>query len=125
MNFRDAIQRIQQQSSELCVRSGACSSCPYRRDVPAGIWHADEYEKLRAYDRDTSEQPMAPFLCHQQDGTLCAGWVAVHGMNLLGLRVGIASGKIRQPLVHTCGECQRQHRIKSGKAKTIRRRKKI
>lgn len=59
-----------------------CGSCPYRRDVPAGIWAADEYEKLPAYDGEPIEQLMkegiALFYCHQQDGKLCAGWVGVH-----------------------------------------------
>lgn len=61
-----------------------CGSCPYRRDVPAGVWSADEYMKLPAYDGDTGEQIMkgatGVFLCHQQPGRLCAGWVGCHDM---------------------------------------------
>lgn len=65
-----------------------CRSCPYRKDVPSGVWAAEEYEKLPEYDRETAEQPISAFLCHQQDGRLCAGWVAVHDMeNSLGLRL--------------------------------------
>lgn len=69
-----------------------CASCPYRKDVPSGIWHRDEYEKLLTYDGDIPEQLMkgglATFLCHQRDGHLCAGWVAAHGPhNLLALRL--------------------------------------
>jgi Family of unknown function (DUF6283) len=65
-----------------------CGSCPYRRDVPAGIWAAEEYEKLPAYDRETWAQPLGMFMCHQQDGCLCGGWLAGHGPeNLLALRV--------------------------------------
>lgn len=60
--------------------------------MPSGIWHPSEYEKLLAYDGDMSEQLMkgglAAFLCHQRDGNLCAGWVAVHGPHdLLALRL--------------------------------------
>lgn len=56
-----------------------CESCPYRRDAPAGLWTADEYEKLPDYDKEPMwEQPAAAFYCHQQDGRLCAGWVACH-----------------------------------------------
>ena len=29
------------------VRSQPCSSCPYRKDVPSGVWAHHEYEKLR------------------------------------------------------------------------------
>jgi hypothetical protein len=64
-----------------------CESCPYRRDVPSGVWVAEEYAKLPAYDRPTGEQPAAIFLCHQQDGRACAGWVGCHDMdNSLAVR---------------------------------------
>lgn len=65
-----------------------CGSCPYRRDVPSGIWADEEYEKLLAFDRETGFQPPSAFMCHQQDGRLCAGWVGCHDMDeSLGLRV--------------------------------------
>lgn len=65
-----------------------CGSCPYRKDVPSGLWAEEEYVKLPPYDNDTPEQPMAAFFCHQQDGRLCAGWVGCHDMrNNLGLRI--------------------------------------
>lgn len=61
-----------------------CGTCPYRRDVPAGIWSVDEYAKLPRYDGDTGEQvekaAFGLFYCHQQDGKLCAGWVGCHDM---------------------------------------------
>ncbi len=75
-----------------------CGSCPYRRDVPSGLWEGEEYEKLIDYDGDTAEQPIGVFLCHRQDGRACAGWVAVHDMdNSLALRLGCASGHIEDP----------------------------
>jgi hypothetical protein len=49
--------------------------------VPSGVWVAEEYAKLPAYDRPTGEQPAGLFLCHQQDGRACAGWVGCHDMN--------------------------------------------
>lgn len=59
-----------------------CGTCPYRLDVPAGIWSADEYLKLPRYDGDTGDQFMKGavglFFCHQNDGCLCAGWVGCH-----------------------------------------------
>lgn len=70
-----------------------CGSCPYRRDVPSGIWAASEYSKLIDYDQDLPFQPPGIFLCHQQDrdseqSRLCAGWVGCHGgKNLLGVRL--------------------------------------
>lgn len=55
-----------------------CGSCPYRRDVPSGIWSKEEYDKLLKYDGETWEQSPAVFMCHQRDGCLCGGWLACH-----------------------------------------------
>jgi hypothetical protein len=64
-----------------------CGSCPYRRDVPSGIWAKHEYEKLPGYDGETWQQTMSIFMCHQRDGQLCGGWLACHGpQELLALR---------------------------------------
>ena len=79
--------------ADLPRPSGApCGSCPYRRDVPAGIWDASEYEKLRRYDGGTLDQLMqggtGMFFCHQNDGHLCAGWVGCHDLDhLLAVRM--------------------------------------
>lgn len=68
----------------LTPRKTPCPSCPYRRDVPSGIWAASEYEKLPLYDGTTGEQAVKGafqlFDCHQTDGHLCAGWVGCHDM---------------------------------------------
>jgi hypothetical protein len=59
-----------------------CGSCPYRKDVPSGVWAREEYEKLKTYDGEPFEQVLkggiSLFMCHQNDGTLCAGWVGCH-----------------------------------------------
>lgn len=73
-------------------RKKPCASCPYRRDVPSGIWAANEYEKLPLYDGGTIDQLMqggtALFFCHQNDGRLCAGWVGCHDMDhAIALRI--------------------------------------
>lgn len=65
-----------------------CGSCPYRCDVPSGIWDRSEYDKLPGYDGKTWEQSPALFMCHQRDGRLCAGWLACHDTDhLLALRI--------------------------------------
>lgn len=76
-----------------------CESCPYRRDVPSGVWDATEYEKLIEYDRETFDQPHGLFQCHQNgrddpSARLCAGWVAVHGDELLALRIAVATNRV-------------------------------
>lgn len=69
-----------------------CTTCPYRRDVPSGIWSADEYAKLPPYDRPTMEQPPTLFMCHQNSDGLCTGWLQSyanreHRYDLLALRL--------------------------------------
>ncbi|MFD7972971.1 DUF6283 family protein [Streptomyces clavifer] len=77
-----------------------CDSCPYRRDVPSGIWAVEEYEKLRRYDVPTPEQPAAVFLCHQNDrgsetSRLCSGWLGCHDTHhLLALRIAALDGTL-------------------------------
>lgn len=57
-----------------------CASCPYRQDVPSGLWAAEEYAKLPGYDEP--QQAFEVFHCHQelQTGvdTVCRGWLATH-----------------------------------------------
>lgn len=68
--------------------SHPCGSCPYRRDVPSGLWHREEYTKLPRYDAETFAQPTGIFLCHQADGRVCAGWAGCHDTyELLALRL--------------------------------------
>lgn len=76
-----------------------CVSCPYRRDVPSGVWAAEEYAKLPGYDLPTWEQPPGVFLCHQRDERVCAGWAAVHGdEHALALRLAVATGLMPEAL---------------------------
>jgi hypothetical protein len=77
-----------------------CASCPYREDVPSGVWDEKEYAKLPAFDGPTYAQPGALFLCHQHDrdderARVCAGWAGCHDMGeSLGLRIAAVSGEI-------------------------------
>lgn len=80
------------------VAKAPCKSCPYRKDVPSGVWDASEYDRLTDYDGEIIEQLMAGgrglFMCHQRDGCLCAGWLATHGPdNLLALRLNASEVK--------------------------------
>lgn len=73
------------------VRSQPCEACPYRQDVPSGIWTKDEYDKLPPYDAPTGEQPIATFGCHAAPEFYCHGWAVVHSnrgreFELLALR---------------------------------------
>lgn len=76
----------------VAIKRSPCASCPYRKDVPSGIWHEDEYAKITPYDLDTASQPLSLFLCHQNDGCLCRGWLDCHGAELLALRMAAIKG---------------------------------
>lgn len=74
------------------IRSQPCSACPYRVDVPSGVWAASEYEKLRPYDEPTGSQPFNAFACHATPEHLCRGWAECHSnrghaYELLALRM--------------------------------------
>lgn len=107
-------------SEKLRPRKTPCASCPYRKDVPAGVWHRSEYEKLPPYDRDTGSQPPNLFMCHQQDGNLCAGWCAVHGDESLALRMGVSFGQVDPSAIeyttdvplHPSGKAAAEHGMK-------------
>jgi hypothetical protein len=72
-----------------------CASCPYRVDVPAGVWAEEEYHKLPGYDRETMHQPPVVFLCHQRNGHICSGWAGCHDMGQsLGVRFAVMSGAL-------------------------------
>jgi hypothetical protein len=75
-----------------------CGSCPYRRDVPSGVWSPEEYDKLPEYDNDTGEQPFAIFMCHRQDNRVCAGWAGCHDMEE-AIAVRIARPELAEALL--------------------------
>lgn len=76
-----------------------CGSCPYRCDVPSGVWSAEEYAKLPGYDGDIADQleagALGVFMCHQRDGCICGGWLATHGAgNLLAVALAASQGHV-------------------------------
>ena len=89
----------------LTVDKSPCKSCPYRKDVPSGVWDASEYKKLLDYD-DPIEAPgldrimarLKRFDCHQRNGKLCAGWVGCHGaQNLVAINMAMSMGATVDP----------------------------
>lgn len=65
-----------------------CGSCPYRKDIPSGVWSEVEYDKLKKYDGETWQQSPSLFMCHQRDGCVCGGWLQTHDTDhLLALRI--------------------------------------
>jgi Family of unknown function (DUF6283) len=86
------------------VRPLPCEACPYRRDVPSGLWAEHEYDKLVEYDRPTGSQPFAAFACHASPEALCHGWAVTHTtrgheFDLLALRLEPQDGPIPAPVI--------------------------
>lgn len=72
-------------------RKNPCPSCPFRKECPSGLWAAEEYDKLPAYDAPTWDQPPTVFMCHTGPDEACAGWVATFDMaQMLGLRIRVS-----------------------------------
>lgn len=74
-----------------------CKSCPYRLDVPSGIWDPEEYAKLPTYDGSIADQAVAGattvFCCHTDPERLCAGWCGTHDLEEnLGIRLAAVAG---------------------------------
>lgn len=83
------------------ARKTPCGSCPYRREVASGIWHESEYAKLEGYDGDIIDQSAhAVFMCHQQDGCVCSGWLGHRDpAGLLAVRLGISRGDLAPEVI--------------------------
>lgn len=80
-------------------RRNPCASCPYRTQVPSGIWDESEYQKLPGYDGEIHEQTAtAIFMCHQMDGCACSGWLGhrEHPEDMLAVRLGVLRGALDQ-----------------------------
>jgi Family of unknown function (DUF6283) len=85
------------------VLAKPCTSCPYRKDHPSGVWASEEYEKLRDYDRNRA---FGTFLCHQTNAngieTVCRGWLSV-ARESIAVRLGISHGQFTPEQVYA--EC--------------------
>lgn len=78
-------------TSSAKPRKSPCASCPYRTNVPSGIWDESEYAKLARYDGEIFEQSAdAVFMCHQGCGSVCSGWLGHRPPeDLLAVRLGL------------------------------------
>jgi hypothetical protein len=104
-------------SEQIEPRKTACATCPYRCNVPSGIWDPEEYDKLVRYDGDTSSQPMAVFRCHQGDGSICAGWFRHRDpADLLAVRMAVITGSLDPAFVEAWHPHQAEGVFRSGEA---------
>lgn len=86
--------------SELahCVRP--CTNCPWRRDSPAGEFSVERFAALRVTTGLPGREAGldAPiFACHKSEpgqDRACAGWLAVAGVDHLGVRLAVVLGRL-------------------------------
>lgn len=84
---------------KMHVPKKACSTCPYRRDTPLGVWSPEEYEKLRVFDKEPWEDlgSIKTFHCHQENvtrvQTVCRGWLDVHQDGVC-VRIAVMNGSL-------------------------------
>lgn len=83
-------------TDQLHVAPRPCSTCPYARSTPPGIWHPDEYAKLATYD-DRTSPTLAVFACHQSNATgvdtVCRGWTITHADHP-AIRLAVVTGRL-------------------------------
>ncbi|QIV79781.1 hypothetical protein EXE63_00765 (plasmid) [Mycolicibacterium frederiksbergense] len=91
-----------------CVRP--CANCPWRRDSPAGEFPAERYDALRTTAGAPGHEAAlgAPiFACHKSEpgrDRACAGWLAIAGINHLGVRLAVALGRLPAEVLRPGGE---------------------
>ncbi|OWL95614.1 hypothetical protein B7435_30205 [Mycolicibacterium peregrinum] len=91
-----------------CVRP--CANCPWRTDSPAGEFSAERYEALRATAGSPGREAGldAPiFACHKSEpgrDRACAGWLAVAGVDHLGIRLAVALGRLPSTVFQPGGD---------------------
>jgi len=88
-----------------------CKTCPYRKDVPVGVWDPVEFQNLLEQD---ARQFGRMFDCHGEiakqpaDRELCAGWLLDQqrrGLPSIALRMAVISDPaIRDQLERVDGE---------------------
>lgn len=95
-------------ATKATARKTPCASCPYRKNVPSGVWAAEEYDRLRQYDGEIMEQVVNGgvnvFLCHQGAGDVCSGWLGhrTDPLDLLAVRVGLTDDRLDPTVLDYC-----------------------
>ena len=91
-----------------CVRP--CANCPWRRDSPAGEFPAERYDALRTTAGAPGHEAAldAPiFACHKSEpgrDRACAGWLAVAGIDHLGVRLAVVLGRLPAEVLRPGGD---------------------
>lgn len=77
---------------ERCVKP--CEQCPWREDVPTGIFPPEAYRTSAPTSYDMSERT---FACHMSGASTprtCAGFLIRHGHHNLSVRLSAMTGRI-------------------------------
>ncbi|MFE5708987.1 DUF6283 family protein [Rhodococcus koreensis] len=86
--------------SALPHRRRPCAECPWRRDVAPGRFGRERFDALAATSGGPGREVEvggAMFACHKSpEGAeeACAGWLAVVGVEHLGVRLAVLRGRL-------------------------------
>jgi uncharacterized protein DUF6283 len=82
-----------------------CDNCPWRRDAPVGYWDPQHFQEIWRNCQDDGANLM---LCHkamklpapERPRLICQGWVRVIGLNAIGVRLAVMTGRVSDEELH-------------------------
>jgi hypothetical protein len=96
-------QVVTSGGSRHAHRRQPCAECPWRKDVPTGVFPAKAFETSAhtAYDG-----AMETFACHMSGAakaSVCAGFLLRHSENNIGIRLSLFKERIELDTIHDGG----------------------
>jgi len=80
-------------SPKMAVCHKPCAQCPWRKDVPTGVFPAEAYRLSAPTAYDAA---MSTFACHMKGrkAVTCAGFMMRHSENNLAVRLNQTTGRV-------------------------------
>lgn len=93
-----AVVSLQSEGGHGSNRREPCEQCPWRKDLPTGVFPAEAYRQSAstAYD-----QAFNTFACHMsgsKNPATCAGFLLQNADNNVGVRLMAMDGRIKGPI---------------------------
>lgn len=76
------------------VRNKPCEQCPWRKDVPTGVFPAQAYRESAPTSYDMAQSTFACHMSGRDKPATCAGFLLRHAHNNLSVRLSECSGRI-------------------------------
>lgn len=84
---------IVRNSTKHARRTKPCEQCPWRKDVPTGVFPAEAYRTSAPTAYDAA---MSTFSCHMSglDSATCAGFLMRHATHNIAVRISESEGRL-------------------------------